>query len=355
MVWRRTYTYLIGIYLTIALISALHYSTGMHAHQLHDIYRRMYYLPIILAAFVHGRNGGGIAAAVVCIAYLPHAYGHISLDPASNTEKWLEMLLYFAVGLVTGHLVSRLKGTQSKLETSIDQLRSTETQLITTAKLAAMGQLSAGLAHEIRNPLASIKGSAEILSDDFPEDHRKHRMLQILVDESVRLNNVLTRFLAFARPQKLELETFPIYPEVESVIALLQNQREGQVSQLHLLPQSESILEVQGDREQLRQVILNVVLNACQAAGDGGQVWIECQAQLELACIAIHDSGPGFSEEALENTLTPFFTTKDKGSGLGLAVTHRIIELHGGQVRVSNADDGGGLVEIEIPKRGANG
>ena len=337
------------VYGIIALISVLHYATGVHAHQLHDIYRRLYYLPIILAAFLGGFRGGLAAAIVVCVVYFPHAFGHISHDPGANTEKILEMLLYLAVGAITGSLVSNLKRTQGQLENSIDQLRETEDQLVQAAKLAAVGQLSAGLAHEIRNPLASIKGSAELLADDVPSDTRRGRLLRVLVDESTRLNNVLSRFLAFARPRPIEQQEFAICSEVESVIALLQGQTVGGTVRLHFRPMAAGPRRVRGDREQLRQVFLNVLLNACEAAGEGGDVWIECATDPQAAHVSVRDSGAGFTPEALENAFTPFFTTKGQGTGLGLAISHRIVDSHGGHIRVSNAEDGGGLVEVEIP------
>ena len=355
MTWQRSHLHLLGVYLAIAGISVLHYSTGMHAHHLHDIYRRLYYIPIILAAFLHGLRGGLVASIIVCLAYLPHALGHISSDPASGTEKILEMFLYVAVGLITGYLVSDLKRTQHELQTSVVQLRSTEKQLVTAAKLAAVGRLSAGLAHGIRNPLASIKGSAEILADDFPVEHRKHRMLRVLVDESDRLNHVLTSFLAFARPRSLERIEFSIQDEIENVIALLRNQREGQAVRLHPPTMKAGDVRIAGDREQLRQVLLNILLNACQAAGDGGDVWIETEASAGSFVLRVKDSGPGFAAEALEDAFTPFFTTKDQGSGLGLAVSHRIVELHDGQIRVANSPGGGGIVELQIPLRGHHG
>ncbi len=355
MKWQRSHMYLVGVYLAIGIVSVLHYSTGTHAHQLHDIYRRLYYLPIILAAFLHGLPGGLLAAGVVCLAYFPHAFGHITSDPASNTEKLLEMFLYLAVGLVTGYLVSRLKRAQEELQTSLEQLRSTESQLLTTAKLAAVGRLSAGLAHEIRNPLASIKGSAEILADDFPPDHRKHLMLRVLLEESERLNNVLARFLAFARPRRLEQRDFAISSEIEDVITLLEGQKHGQAAQVHYDSIGKDRPQIRGDREQLRQVVLNVLLNACQAAGPGGSVWVVCEARDGLFRLRVRDSGPGFSHDALENVFTPFFTTKEEGSGLGLAISHRIVELHGGRIQISNDAGGGGVVEVEVPLRGANG
>jgi signal transduction histidine kinase len=357
-IWQRRIP-VAGVYLAIGAISALHYGTAPHAHQLHDIYRRLYYLPIILAAFLGGLRGGLIAAVVVCAAYVPHAFGYISHDPASPIQKVLEMALYLAVGSITGLLVSRLQGTRDMLQRamenlqgSLEQLRSTEAQLVQAAKLAAVGRLSAGLAHEIRNPLASIKGSAEILSDDFPEGHPKRKLLQVLIGESARLNQVLSRFLAFARPRPLEQREFRFGQEIEAVVALLPAQEEGRSIRFRLDPPAGDSTLL-GDPEQLRQVWLNVLLNACQAAGDGGEVRVRWRSRGGMLRVEVRDSGAGFTPDALENAFTPFFTTKDQGSGLGLAISHKIIESHGGRIRAANAKEGGGLIEIELPQGSA--
>lgn len=346
-----------AVYAAIAVVSLLHYLAPVHAHQLHDIYRRLYYLPIIVAAFLHGWRGGLVAAAAVCAAYLPHALGHISHDPASDTQKSLEMLLYFAVGGVTGSLVSRLQRTQRELTratedltASLAQLKEAEQQLVQSARLAAVGRLSAGLAHEIRNPLASIKGSAEILADDFPGAHPKHRLLRVLIDESARLNNVLTRFLAFARPRPMSREPVAVGAELEAVASLLQNEGPSPGG-VELDCGDGDGLEMEGDREQLRQVLLNVLLNARQASPPGAAVRVRCRREGGLLRISVRDGGAGFSPEALENAFTPFFTTKPEGSGLGLAISHRIVEQHGGVIRAGNHPGGGGLVEIELPCR----
>lgn len=373
----------VAVYLVIAAITGAHYLTPPHAHQLHDIFRRLYYLPIILAAFLGGWKGGAVAALIVCLAYIPHAFGHISHDPATPTQKWLEMLLYFAVGLITGVLVSKLKGIQRQLErttvdlrASLEQLRQAEDKLVQEARLAAVGRLSAGLAHEIRNPLSSIKGSAEILADDYPAGHPKRRLLQVLVEESVRLNRVLTRFLAFARPQPPRREMIDLRGEIEGVIALVQGREEtgatawriaetppdpGPTTEAPAGREEDAILDsrrpagvsVFGDREQLRQVWLNLLLNGAQAAGPAGEVVVGFRRQGDIVTVWVRDSGKGFSAEALENVFTPFYTTKEQGTGLGLAVSHRIIEAHGGQVRVGNHLDGGGLVEVVLPDQTA--
>jgi signal transduction histidine kinase len=265
------------------------------------------------------------------------------------------MVLYLAVGLIAGSLVSRLTGTQRRLEStagelrsSLEHLRAAEERLIQEARLAAVGRLSAGLAHEIRNPLASIKGSAEILADDFPTSHPKRRMLQVLNDEAVRLNDVLTRFLAFARPNPPEKGSIVAASEIEAVVTLMQSRPEAEGRGIVFIPAGGPAVRLHADAGQIRQVLINVVLNALQATPPGGRVQVTCERNGSEVVCRVQDGGPGFAPEALANAFTPFFTTKDAGTGLGLALSHRIVEQHGGTIRLENVP-GGGLVEIVLP------
>jgi len=320
--------------LMIAVISLLHYNTHMHIHALHGIYRRLYYFPIILAAFRDGRRGGILAALLVIVLYLPHAIGVIGYDPGTMVEKILEMLLYLMVGLLTGTLVARinaardrLKHTAEDLQVSLDQKTVMEAELVRSARLAAVGRLSAGLAHEIRNPLASIKGSAEVLADDFPSEHPKARMFTILQEETGRLNQVLSRFLAFARSEPGEMESFDLERECQAVAQLMEHHSEPHTVTVTAAADLPAAL---GNREQIRQVLLNLVLNAGAAGGPDGDIRLDIDARDGTVRCSVIDSGPGFTPEALANFGTPFFSTKSQGTGLGLATSLRIVEDLGG-------------------------
>lgn len=333
--WRRW----VAIGAMTVTITLLHYSTSFHLHGAHGIYRRLYYFPIILAAFTGGWPAGLGTALAVCALYIPHAYGVIGRDPAPTLEKSLEMALYIAVGLVAGMLVSRERR-------AVAQKKSAEAQLARQARLAAVGRLSAGLAHEIRNPLASIQGAAEVLADDFPPGHHKGRLLRVLMDESGRLNTVLTRFLAFARPQQGRRELVELAAEARDIVQLVRH-RPGAPRLAG--PPPAAAAAVRGDREQLRQLLLNLVLNAAEAAGAAGMVRVEiARAGAAVSC-TVEDDGPGFGAEALANLGQPFYTTKEGGTGLGLAIALRIAEDHGGRLAAADRPGGGARVTVELP------
>jgi two-component system, NtrC family, sensor histidine kinase HydH len=349
---RRDRSKLIGrisVALLIALVTTLHYNTAVHIHEAHGIYRRLYYFPIVVAAIIDGWRGGLLASLLVCAAYIPHALGYIGFDPAPMLEKTLEMILYVAIGLLAGVLVGReeralhrWRRTAAGLRSALDEKDAMEEALKRSAALAAVGRLSAGLAHEIRNPLASIKGAAEILSDDFDAQHPKYRFLNVLNTETARLNDVLSRFLDFARPQKTNLQAYDLNAMLQEIIVGMRLRPEMPDFDLRLSDQPRMAIV---DNEQMRQLLLNLLLNAAQAAGAYGRVVVRTEAG---PIVEIRDNGPGFSDEALANYGTPFFTTRAAGTGLGLAICQRISENHGAVLSVHNSDEGGAIVRLDF-------
>ncbi len=324
----------------VLVVSLLHYNTAIHIHALHGIYRRLYYFPIIIAAFRGGRIGGVVTALAVCAFYAPHAYGMIGFDPAMPLEKALEMILYLAVGLVCGTLVDRERATMAVKERM-------ESDLLRAERMAAVGQLSAGLAHEIRNPLASIKGSADILADGFPGDHPKARFMRILQDEAARLNDVLSRFLDFARPRDHGDDQFDLGHELTQLRDLLAARPGAPVVRMKVM---HGAWPVRGDAAQVRQMLLNVGLNAVQVAGPGGTVDLALAREGDQLVVSVVDSGPGFSPQAVANFGTPFFSTRSGGTGLGLATSLRIARDHGGDLVVDTGWTEGARVLARLPE-----
>ncbi len=226
-------------------------------------------------------------------------------------------------------------------------------------RLAALGEMSAGLAHEIRNPLAAIKAAVQYLDPQkLPPDDRE--FLEIMIEEVNRLNGVVTQFLDYSRPIKSSLAPTSVNEVVEKTFKLLQAQAPQDVAvELEL---AEWLPRVQADAEQLKQVFLNLALNAFQAMPGGGRLhvstrvardelafWREGSRRSDVVEIRFRDSGPGIPEEARENIFVPFYTTKEKGTGLGLAICQRIVKAHLGSIVVRSPPGAGAEMLISLP------
>jgi two-component system, NtrC family, sensor histidine kinase HydH len=227
-------------------------------------------------------------------------------------------------------------------------------------RLAALGEMSAGLAHEIRNPLAAIKGAIQYLDPKrLPGDDRE--FLEIVVEEVDRLNGVVTQFLDYSRPAKYSLAPTSVNEVLERTFKLLEGQAPPSVSvELEL---ADWVPRVQADAEQLKQVFLNLALNAFQAMPEGGRLvvstrvardelafWREGSRRADVVEIRFRDTGPGIPEDARENVFVPFYTTKEKGTGLGLAICQRIVKAHQGSIAVRSATAGEGAeLLISLP------
>ncbi len=349
----------------IIFISLSHYVTGTeHKHHgLHEIYRRLYYVPIILSAFWFGLKGGIFCAIIISLFYLPHVIFQWGGNFLTNDlPKTLEIVLYNMIGFVTGFLSQRqmdaagnLKRTIHERDESYDKLKhqteilvQTEEQLRRADRLSALGKLSAGIAHEVRNPLASIKGTAEIFSDKFKPGDKEYEFAGILIKEVNRLDKVVEEFLDFARPKPPELKLSNINDIIMSVLKLTGHQISN--SGIKLETQfGGNIPSVNVDPEQMKQAFLNLVINAVQAMPETGDLKINSyQNGPEVVC-EFSDTGIGISKEQQENLFTPFITSKANGSGLGLAIAYKIIENHKGKIKYTTQENQGTMFTISLP------
>jgi signal transduction histidine kinase len=348
-------------------ISLSHYLTPLHLPMLHDILQRLYYLPIILAAFWFGLRGGLVSSIVISIMYAPHILFQWGIYPSLELEKFLEVVLYNVVGGVTGLLSQReasrreeldrtargLEESYRKLQSQTDLVIKIEEQLRRAERLSALGELSAVLAHEIRNPLGSIRGTAEILQDSFRPGDRQYEFLEILLKETDRLNRVVEDFLGLARPVAADRGTCDLIAELREITALLAGEADARGVHLKLDPAELPLIK--GDREKLRQAFLNLMMNGIQATGRGGSLVVsprempadeQRSAQIELS---FADTGVGISPELLPRIFEPFFTSKPGGTGLGLAITQKIVESHGGTISVVSEPGHGTTFTLRLP------
>lgn len=358
---RKSWIRIILLLIMVFAVAFLHYLTGSEKSRYYGIICRFYYLPIICAGIWFRLQGGITIALLITVIFAPHVLFRWGPFPSASLEQSFEVLAFAMTGVVTGALSSKLKQQRRKTETSLQELSRSyeklkeqadmiidiENQLRRADRLTALGELSAGMAHEIRNPLGSIRGTAEILRDALPEDNRFNEFAGILVSETDRLNKVVEDFLDFARPASNEQERFVINNVLDEVIQLTAQQAKKNRVRIYWEPRD--LPPVVGETGQFKQVFLNLVLNALQAMKSGGELTIATSiSDCGRILIQFKDSGPGIPDEDLDKVFNPFFTTKSDGTGLGLAITYRIVQNHCGQIKAENCPDGGALFTLTL-------
>lgn len=463
---------LIGVML--ALVTLLHTSSDsvVAGVPVDLLYRRLYYIPIIYAAFVFGKRGGALAALVASVPFAIHLQRTLSYPLGLGLENWIEIATFFIVGILFGmirdteeHRARDLRQVSSQLEDAYKKLEERAIQLIniqdytqsilrsitsgvltvgpdgsvTTAnpaaermlglsefemvprpigslfredggisldvdkvlagrlplamrestlqmangrelhvqastsrmravggtvlgavvtfedvsdikaltdqliradRLAAMGELTAGVAHEVRNPLGVIRASVQLLEDSHGDATRIHEAAEVIKQEIDRLDRVIKALLDFGRPSKPTLMRTDVNSVLQDVV-LFTNRFAMQSDVLieeHLAP---DLPVVHGDPDMLKQVFLNLVTNAVQAMGEsGGRISIETHTDGDYIEVSVKDDGPGISTADLPKVFDPFFTKRAEGTGLGLTIVHRIIDEHEGHIEVESSVDG---------------
>ncbi|MBD1399399.1 ATP-binding protein [Pelovirga terrestris] len=228
----------------------------------------------------------------------------------------------------------------------LTQLKKIEEQLKRSDRLAAIGRLSAGLAHEIRNPLASISGSAQLLGENEQLSAEDKHLLTIMVKEADRLNHLLTDFLAFARPHRPQKTVVDMAVMIAELGRMLQ--RDLRFQEIDVQMNAAPPCQVSLDRSQIWQVLWDLSINAAEAMKGQGTLLIT-YAHGNPWTLTIEDSGPGIAPEIRERIFEPFFSTKDKGTGLGLSTVYSIIEAHGGTIRAERSTLGGERFIMSFP------
>jgi len=268
--------------------------------------------------------------------------------------------------LVLGMTVSPLKNENGQqiggvwIFQDLTRIRKMELEIEHKKRLATIGEMAAGMAHEIRNPLASLSGSMQVLSrDPRLDDEESHRLMEIALRETERLNGIITAFLLYARPSPLNKKRWDINQLVRDTLSLLRQGNEYQENidiQSNLAPGG---LEAVVDADQIRQVFWNLSINACQAMPQGGRLTVTTRhvtirpdkRSPESAWVEVtfSDDGHGIQKEHMDKIFYPFFTTKDRGSGLGLSIVHRVIDTHQGRVHVESQPGEGTRFILLLP------
>jgi signal transduction histidine kinase len=336
-------------------ISVLHHLTPIEMLHWHNIFQHLYYFPIIFAALSFGWRGGLLTAMVAGVCQTPHIIGTWQKALNYSEDLLWEIPAFCAAGVLGGIAAERdrrhqraLEHTTAELSKVYKELQENFESMKRAERLYAVGQLSAGLAHELRNPLASIAGAAGILKRNPDASDKRAECLGIIERECGRLNRLLTNFLDFARPRP------PRYQEVDPAIVLdsvmiLANHATGRRQTVLRKEVVGQLPKLSCDPEQLEQVLLNLVINAVQATDTHGEVIMRASKRNDKLLIQVEDDGCGVSPESLDKIFDPFFTTKDNGTGLGLSVAHQIVEQHGGLLRAENNPARGMTFSVVLP------
>jgi signal transduction histidine kinase len=267
-----------------------------------------------------------------------------SKDPASTLNKLLEIVLYIAIGIVAGILADREAERRREVERALARERKTAEQLVRAGRLAALGELVAGVAHEIKNPLHTIRGAAEVVDDIIPKDAEQAKLWALLRREVDRLEEIAERFLGFARPFEPTLERHrfgEVYDRVQELVRT-HVRGAGVVIALHVDPLVDAVADfpVRVDRDQIAQVALNLTSNALAALDGSGSLRVAAALREDedgrFVDLRFENDGPIIPEADLERIFDPFFTRAAGGTGLGLPIAVRIVEAHGGSLEADN-------------------
>jgi PAS domain S-box-containing protein len=232
------------------------------------------------------------------------------------------------------------------IRSDITERKHTEALLREQAALARLGEMAAVVAHEVKNPLAGIRGALQVIGGRMPDSSRDRSIIGDIVQRLDSLNDIVHDLLVFARPRDPKLAPVPLAELIESTAALLKKDPAYAGAQVTVNGDRPTI---SADAEQLQIVMLNLLINAAQAAGAAGQVRVSVAARNGVCRIAIADSGPGIPAEIRDRIFEPFFTTKHRGTGLGLPTAKRVVERHHGEIDVACPSEGGTIVTVTLP------
>ncbi len=311
-----------------------HYLTNPEMHFWHDLFRRLSYLPIITAGFRYGWKGGILSAGVIITLFLPHVFLTRATLVHQAREAVFEIPLYLTVGAITGILADRQRRMQEELYHG--------------ERLKTLGEMAAVMAHEVKNPLAVIRSSVQILAGRVSD--KETELTTLVITEVDRLNRLIEDFLQYARPAPLRLQLVAVEELLGSALKFLEpviGEKNIRVEKLS----PKKGLKILADPNQLRQVFLNLLLNATQAVKPGGEIKVGFEATGNSVRVFISDNGPGIPQDKLKFVFEPFWTTKTRGTGLGLAIAQRIVNEHGGRLILKSEVGKGTTAWVILKKR----
>ncbi len=252
-------------------------------------------------------------------------------------------------------LSQEVRGLIQDTDQTHQELEKSRTRLLRTEKMATVGRLAAGVAHSIRNPLTSIKMRLFSLERSLELAPTQKEDLEVISEETRHIDTIVRNFLEYARPSKLRMQKISPSELIDMNLQLLRHRFKSYGVTVER-ERSTPLPEVLADPDQLKEVFVNILINACEATGEGGSITITEELEVvpplgDVAVIRIHDNGPGIPADLQEKVFEPFFSTKEDGTGLGLSIAVRVIEQHGGRITLESDEGSGTTFVITLPCR----
>jgi two-component system sensor histidine kinase HydH len=322
-------------------------------------------LPVVSAAASFGPLGTALVAVAACAEYLSFLlyldWESQVIDATQQRELALRFLSLLLISYLTHQLAKAKRDEATKYQKVAEQLadaneslKKAEAEVRRSERLAALGQLTAGLAHELRNPMGTMKTSAEMLARSVPPENEIAKEMAGYIQEEVdRTNSLITRFLDFARPQHLKTSKSDLAAMLDHAIEQFEREKTDAAASVTVFKNySPDIPPIALDAELMERVIYNLVMNAAQASPPGGIVTVKTRLIEDMVEIAVIDRGSGIQAKDRESIFNPFFTTKSAGVGLGLAIVSKIVDEHGGQITVESTPGEGSVFRVFLPLNG---
>ena len=299
----------------------------------HIVLEELYYIPILVGALFFGLKGALITCLFVSLLYLPYFFGPWAIGFMGMADRILHLLFTGGFAFLAGYLIERDKKNQKQLEKD--------------RYLTGLGQSAATIVHDLKNPLITILGFARRLQAGKGNPDTG---LQTIVDSASKMEEIVTDVLNFAKPVHLETKEEDVRIIVEQAAAWCKSKAEAaRISLSSELPAEPVIISVDGLR--LQRALTNLITNAIEASPEGQEVLLTLKTDQEKLMIMIKDQGVGMDRETLENIFIPFFSKKTQGTGLGMAITKKVIDAHQGNIFLRSQPDRGTEVTIELPFR----
>lgn len=326
----RRRNYLIAIIISLLFITYLHYSTVPEIHALHDIYREFYYVPLFLAALVFGLRGAALTYALVLALYIPYIFISWTGNFTSEANKFLHLLLQGLLAFSAGVL--------------IDRDRMSREQLQKERYLSGIGQAATAIVHDLKNPLVAILGFAKRVKEGKGNQDSN---IQAIINSAHGMQRTVNDVLDFAKPIRLELREEDIRYVITRACDICKTKAEEDGVNISCnLPSAPVRILV--DRFQMERAIANLLSNAIDASGKGQTITISTVISGNSLAIMLKDQGSGMDKETLENIFVPFYTKKDKGTGLGMSIAKKIVDGHGGRMYIHSKPGEGTMITIEL-------